>query len=146
MDRKIKYLAQCRKVEAEYKTQVAETEAELRKSTLWDCLEQERKYLATAKADAKDAEADVRKAALEAYIMTDDPRPHSAVQIKMYTVLEYNLGDAMGYAREHLPQALKLDVRTFEKAAKAIELDFVRAVKQPRATIARDLSEWETSE
>ncbi len=65
MDRKIRHLAYCLRVEAGYKASVAEAEAELKDSGLWRWLEQRRKFLATASADVLDAEADVREAALK---------------------------------------------------------------------------------
>jgi hypothetical protein len=49
---------------------------------------------------------------------------------------------ALIYCRQHLPNALKLDARAFEKAAKVIPLSFVDVVETPKATIATDLSEY----
>lgn len=142
MDKKIEYLAKCRQIEAEYQAGVAEAEAELRETRLWSWLEQRREYLAVAKVDVKDAEADVRKAALAVYTENGDTAPHQTVRIKLFTVLEYDDSEAHAYARQNFPHALKLDKRAFEKVAKVIEPDFVTITKQPRATIARDLSEW----
>jgi hypothetical protein len=67
---------------------------------------------------------------------------NSAVTIKEYTVLVYDSSDALEFARQHVPKALKLDKRTFEKAARVLEPDFVTVTKEPRATIASDLSAW----
>ena len=57
-------------------------------------------------------------------------------------VLEYKDEDAINYAREHLPGALKLNKRVFKKAAQAVAMDFVAILQEPRATIARDLSKY----
>jgi 3-mercaptopyruvate sulfurtransferase SseA len=73
---------------------------------------------------------------------TGDKAPHPAVKIKMYTMLEYKDEDAIDYAREHLPGALKLDKRVFARAAKAVAMNFVAILQEPRATIARDLSKY----
>ena len=67
---------------------------------------------------------------------------HPAIQIKEYTVLEYDEKSALDYCRQHLPKALKLVKKPFEAVAKVAELDFVTIRKEPRATIKRDLSEY----
>jgi hypothetical protein len=58
------------------------------------------------------------------------------------TKIEYDTARALTYAREHLPQALKLDAREFEKVAKVLKLDFVTTHEEPQATIATDLSKY----
>jgi len=133
-------LAYTRKVEAENRAEVAAAQAELETSGAWIYLEQQRGYLGTARADVADAEAEARKQAMIVFAETGSKEPHPAVKIKMYAILEYNDKDAIDYAREHLPEALKLDKRTFKKAAQAIAMDFVAILQEPRATIARDLS------
>jgi len=135
-------LAYTRNIEAEYKDEVAAAEAELKESGTWRYLEQRREYLKTAKADVTDAEASVRRAAVETFRKTGNTKPHPAVKVKIYVLLDYEPADALDYAREHLPAALKLDKRTFERAAKVVVMDFVATRQEPRATIARDLSEY----
>jgi hypothetical protein len=81
---------------------------------------------------------------VEAFDETGKTHPHPAVTIKQFTVLVYTADDALEYAREHLPQALKLDKHVFERVAKAAQPPFVLFTKEPRATIARDLSEYVT--
>ena len=115
-------LAYIRIVEAEYKAEIAQAQAELEKSTQWQYLEGRREYLRTVQADVADAEIDVRQMGRIIFFETGDKTPHPAVEIKIYTALDYTNEDAIEYAREHLPQALRLIKKTFETAAKAIKL------------------------
>ena len=135
-------LAYIRKVEAEYKAEIAQAQAELEKSTQWQYLEGRREYLRTVRVDMADAEIAVRQMSRIIFFETGDKVPHPAVKIKMYTALDYTDGDAVEYAREHLPKALKLVKRIFEKAAKVLDLDFVTVRKEARVIIARDLSKY----
>ena len=87
---------------------------------------------------------------LEAMLRTDalaafdgeDRHPHAAVTIKEFMVLKYNLEEALEHARFHLPQAVKLNKREFDKIARVTNFSFVEKGKEHRATITRDLSEW----
>ena len=142
MENAVKRLAYTRSVEAEYKAEVAAAQAELETSGVWKYLEQQRQYLKTAEADVADAEVEVREQAMAVFAETGSKEPHPAVKIKMYAVLEYNDEDTIDYAREYLPEALKLDKRTFKQAAQAITMNFVAILQEPRATIARDLSRY----
>ena len=135
-------LALARQIEAECKAEVADIQAELEASALWKVL-LERKAMLGAAQKAVNAQADcVRKLAVEAYGETGDKQVHPAVQVKMYAILDYDPANALNYAREHLPGALKLNRQAFEKAAKAIGLDFVTMDQEPRAVIAGDLSKY----
>ena len=138
----IERLAYCRGIEAEYRREIAELEAELAETPAGRRLTKARELLDIAKADRASAEETVRKAALEEFIQSGDKQPHEATTIKMYTVLDYNVGNAFEYCRQHLPQAVKLDVRTFEKFAKVVPPDFVTVTKVPRVTIARALEKY----
>ena len=136
-------LARARRVVTEQETIVAEMAEELYASPLGLYLNETRENLQKAKAVQANAETDVREIGRNIFTETGDKTPHPAVKIKIYTVLDYTDEDAVEYAREHLPQALKLVKRTFEQAAKAVELDFVTIQQEPRATIARDLSKYQ---
>ena len=142
MNDAVAHLAHIRQVVAEREDTVAGMETALHASPLWERLEEGRLNLRQARLTQTDAETEVRKQALGIYEETGDKHPHPAVPIKMYTVLDYDDGEALDYAREHLSKALKLIKRTFEKAAKVLELDFVTIRQEPRATIRRDLSEY----
>ena len=120
---------------------IAEAVAE----TAWG-KESQRVKAALSDVSAEIAEADqlLRGLALDVFNATDNKHPHPAVTVKMFIVLRYDPDKALDFARDHLPKALKLDKRTFERAAKAIEPDFVTIAKEPKATIDKDLSEWAT--
>ena len=135
-------LAYIRQVVGEREATLAAYETELHTTQLWKALEERRASLQKARTAQSDLEAEVRKRALAAYEETSNKAPHPAVKVKVYTVLDYEPADALDYAREHLPTALELIKRAFEKAAKVLELDFVDFTDEPRATIARDLSEY----
>lgn len=138
----VKQLAQTRQTQALHGELLAQREVRLHATPEWKQWELASQGLRIAKANVADAEAAVRERAVGIYAKTGDKAPHGAVKIKIYTVLDYGPADALDYAREHLPQALKLVKRTFEQAAKVLELDFVTITQEPRATIARDLSEY----
>ena len=142
MNKAVTALAYDRQIEAGCKAEVVKAEAALRATDAWQYLERQRQYLEVAQADVACATAEVRKYALDIYEATGHKSPHPAVKIKMYTMLEYNLAEALDYAREHLPKAVKLDKRAFERAAKAIEPDFVTVSQEPRASIARNLDKF----
>ena len=89
-----------------------------------------------------ETEATVRALAVDFYTATGDKRAHEAVTVKVFRDLVYDEVMALIYCRQHLPNALKLDTRAFEKAAKAIPLAFVEFTETPKATIASDLSAY----
>lgn len=142
MEKVITNLAYIRQVVSEREAILAAYETELHTTSLWKSLEERRASLQRAKTAQSELEAEARNRALAAYAETGDKVPHPAVKIKMYMVLEYKDEDAINYARKHLPGALKLDRRVFKNAAKAVAMDFVAIRQEPRATIARDLSEY----
>jgi hypothetical protein len=134
-------LAYARQVEAVEAEAVKEIEAEI-EAAYGKMLALRKKYLATAKADVADAEAAPRAAAVEAYANTGEKKVHPAVMVKEFVAMDYDPEQAKQYAFEHLPSALKLDAKKFEKVALVIPLDFVTIYTEPRATIASDLSAW----
>ena len=142
MKNAIARLARARQIVTEQEAALAEMTEELYASPLGLYLNKTREDLQKAKAAQSDAEIGVRAIGRNIFRETGDKMPHPAVKIKMYAALDYTDEDAIEYAREHLPKALRLIKRTFEKAAKVLELDFVTARKEPRVTIARDLSEY----
>jgi len=125
-----------------YKQEILELENELAETSLGQRLVRARELLGVARADVTDAVDEVQARALGAYEATGNKVPHPAVKVALFTVLDYAPGDALEYARLHLPKALKLDKRTFEKMAKVIEPDFVTISQEPRVRIARDLSAY----
>lgn len=128
MHRNVKHLAYCRGVEAECREEIRAIEVELAATLLSQRLDRARERLAVALDDVADAVAIVQKKALAVYEEAGDKSPHPAVKIAMFTVLNYAPEAALEYARLHLPKALKLDRRMFERAAKAIEAEALRTL------------------
>ena len=103
-------------------------------------------YLPGLRSAVQVAEDAARDAALATYEHTGDKKVHPDITIRVYQVAVYDTGQALDYARAHLPTALRLDARTFEKVAKAIELDFVTWHDDARPAISKDLSKYEVRE
>lgn len=83
---------------------------------------------------------------LKAYEQTGEKKPAEGVGVRVGTSYIYTQEDALTYCRSELPQALKLDKRTFEKFVKGTQdvkpLDFVTTEDKITPTIASDLSEY----
>lgn len=102
-------------------------------------LEPFREAVREASMRVEEAEERLREAARVVYEATGNKSPHPAIGIRIMTRLEYDVGPALDYCRQHLPTALKLDKAAFEKAARAIPLDFVTKREEPQVTIAQKL-------
>ncbi|HUW15231.1 MAG TPA: hypothetical protein VM537_36290 [Anaerolineae bacterium] len=107
----------------------------------------EAKRLAACKAQLKDRKAEediltaaIRLIALKATLV--DGKPHPAITLKNFTVLQYTDSEAFDYCVEHLPGALKLQKSPFEKVAKVAKLPFVRITSEQRASIDSNLSAY----
>ena len=137
-------LALARQAEQIARDRIESLERSIAATPMAQLLIRERQALADALEDARALDAQVREMALNEHVFTGDKRPHPATTIKLYTVLQYDQGQALDYCRGHLPQALvvTLNAKVFEPVAKAAGLDFVSIRQEPRATIARDLSAW----
>jgi hypothetical protein len=87
-------------------------------------------------------EAEVRDAAMADYVETGTPAPFPGVQIKHYTTITYPLATALDYCKREAPMFLTVDTKAWERAVKAMPVppSFVGIEKEPRATIATDLS------
>ncbi|MDY6993196.1 MAG: hypothetical protein SVR94_11410 [Pseudomonadota bacterium] len=81
-----------------------------------------------------------------AYQQTGEKKPAHGVGIRVGKSYIYDQEVAMSYCRSELPQALKLDKRTFEKYVKGVQdvkpLDLVTVEETITPTIASDLSEY----
>lgn len=93
----------------------------------------------TAATDMEDA---IRAEALAVYAADGNKRPHAAISIKEFKVMEYDPKVAVTYCLTHLPGALKLNPTIFEKIAKVVQPDFVTERTEARAQIAMDLSAY----
>ncbi len=86
----------------------------------------------------REAEGDLRARAVETYQATGNTKPGPGLGIKLMTVLHYDSGDALAWAKEHR-LALALDRATFERLAKTARPAFVAIETVPTGTIASDL-------
>jgi hypothetical protein len=91
-------------------------------------------------------EGDVRCAAVESYLDTGDKAPAPGITIKTFSRLEYDQVAATNWCRGIMPGLLTLDTKRFERMASQDMLPGapVEIVKEPRATIATDLSSYLT--
>ncbi len=138
----VQTLAAARKLEADAREMLNEINVEVNAAIaerFGRSLRAAQLYLQDIKANVASADSAVRKLAVQVHPVI---KAHPAVTVKEYVTLEYTDDDALAYCRRHLPGALKLGKRLFEKAAKIIDMDFVTFGTEPRATIKRDLSAW----
>jgi len=109
--------------------------------------------LKKSKATAKDIQtsaqrvrSEINTLTLEAYQQTGEKKPAPCVGIRVGQSFVYDTDQALNYCLAELPEALKLDKRTFEKYVKGMQeikpLDFVTIEEKITPTIASDLSEY----
>jgi len=135
-------LARARQTEANLQDDVADLEAKIAASPDGLKLARLKEQLETAKEYTGLADVALRQATVEEFQRTGIKALLAGATVREYTVLHYTDEDALEYARQHLPQALKLDKKPFENVARVIELPFVMVEVVPKAIIARDLSGW----
>lgn len=87
---------------------------------------------------------DLQIKALDSYVANGTTKPHSAVTVKVFTVMDYDDLTALEWARANLPVVLTLDRKMFEQFAKAsaekAPFPCVKTRTEPRVQIATDLS------
>lgn len=100
-----------------------------------------------AKTAVAQAEADVQALSLAAYNADkSNKKPAEGVEIKLFTVYTYDPAKAFAWAKEKgmclIPE--KLDEAAFQKVAAATpdSVPFVTITKEPKPTIAKDLSAY----
>lgn len=94
-------------------------------------------------ASIMESEYIIRNTACEHWDGTGEREPWPGVKVKLYTVVDYDRKEAELWARENAPYMLLLNHSAFEKAAKVNLTGLVATLrKEPRATIARDLSAY----
>jgi hypothetical protein len=146
---RVENLAQARRALKDEQDNLSGLEAEI-EAVFGKRLELAKAQLDTAKVDVQDAEGVVRAEALALYGQDGNKRPHPKVQIKVYRVYRYDEAEALNFARVYMPDALKLNKRAFEKAARGLEgmdlgevtgqlAEVVTIRDDPRATISKDL-------
>jgi hypothetical protein len=137
----VQQLAREREIVAEYRARIEEIEAEIEASPLGQALAHERAFLATALEGAALTDEDIRRTAVRAYEVDGDKRPHPGIGIRVMTRVEYDEAEALEHCRAHLPEALVLKRRTFEKVARLVPPSFVTLRQEPQATIATKLED-----
>lgn len=144
LDRLVRDLHEARQELARAKDDVTSIEVSIAASPVGWALEAARERADIAKSDLEEIDTKLREVALDVYQQTQDAKPLGSrvVQIKLYTTVDYDDADALEHARLHLPTCVKLDARKFKKLAPDLGLDFVTVGKEPRATVARDLSQF----
>jgi len=140
MKERLAELAESRRLEQVWKSKITTINAEIDASPIGQARSQAHESLRQAQNCVAIATGNVQTCALQQYADTGNKTPHPDAKIALTVVLAYKLVEAIGYARDHLPQALKLDKRTFDRAAKVLDLDFVTFTQEPRVRISRDLS------
>ncbi len=111
------------------------TEAGIRLDACWEEQSETRKVIA-------DLEAQIKAEVAVTYDSTGEAHPHDAITVKRFIILEYDPALALAYCQVQLPEALKLDVRMFEKVAKVTKPKFVTERVEMRVQIATDLSRY----
>lgn len=84
------------------------------------------------------AEEMAREQAIDIFWETGEKKLPFGIGIRETTVLEYEPLDAMTWAIEH-KIAIQLDIKTFEKLAKILELPFVKETNKVTATLPTDI-------
>ena len=84
------------------------------------------------------ADAALRAAVLETFKATGDVAPVLGCKVVQRTVLDYTEAEALAWAKSS-GLALKLDVKAFEKVAKATAIPGVTVRQEPSVTVATDL-------
>jgi hypothetical protein len=107
----------------------------------WEALHRELILAAArSKAECEAAESDLRSAAEEDYWIAGNKHPLPGVNIRILKTLDYDLGQALEWAKANAPALLTIDRKEFEKFARAHEVPCVVITEEPQVTIAPDLA------
>ena len=135
MERRIKVLAEARAEVVMQEAMVASHKSELEQTPEFIRLQESAALLKELKEWEEESADAVREMALSLFTSTGEKKPHKNVQVKLFSKLVYDAGQALEYALANLPAALKLDTKKFEAAAKALGLPFVATEEEPRVYI-----------
>ena len=123
--------------------QLATANEQLRQTEEFKVMEQCQAYLDVIQSELKETDEAIRAQAIVNYHQTSDKNPVNGVSIALQKVCDYYQEDAKDWANDNAPEMLKLDVRKFEKYAKAVAdtlpLEFVTIKEEPSVRIAREL-------
>ena len=143
LNQAVQHLAQARKELEQLDGEAGYCLACLQATGQWEDLNEAKVKKAAKQDEVAELETALRNLAVESYDEDGNKHPHPAIGVKEFTHLDYSPAMAKEYCLEHRIQAaLKLDAKAFEKLAPGLDLGFVDTVKEFRATIATDLSEW----
>ena len=140
LNAQVQRLAQMRAARQEYVAQAKKLEEAIAASPQGQLLNGLKGKLAELASATEAAEEAVRADAVFEYNKTGSKCPHPAVKVKIFKRVIYDAKAALEYARQHIPNAVRLDARKFEKAALELDLGFVEVVAEPRAQIDQDLT------
>ncbi len=144
IEAKVKSVAIFRAAAVDHKAKLTLLQTELEQSDVFQQIVTVRKLISTTKTVLTDLENELRTAALYYFQEHEDKKPHPGVTVKMFGTLRYNTDAMLDWAIEHRhSQVLKLNASAFKKLANAIDVPGVVKAKEPRVTIARDLSKYD---
>lgn len=95
-------------------------------------------------AKLAEAEAQVRALALVVFEQTGEKKAVAGASVVIKTTYSYEVGEAMAWAKEHMPQLVieTLDAKKFDKIAAAGGYSGATKSETPSVQIASDLSEY----
>ena len=121
---------------------VAMRQTALENTTAYECLAAAKEWQRRDREEIDRLTFQVREAALAAYAEDGNKKPCPGIQIKLYSVVEFDEAEALAWCRDYGGSLLRLDMKAFEKAAPALHGAPISITQEPRVTIARDLSEY----
>lgn len=139
----LRQLAAARVAMQSAKRQLAVQEATLEQSALYRAVVLARDWVRASQQDVDELTDQVRAEALAAFQETGNKQPWPGVQIKMYSKIEFSEEEARAWCFDYAGSLLKLDTRAFQRAAPALPDAPITITKEPRATIASDLSMYQ---
>ena len=96
-----------------------------------------------AKQRVEMLETNARTVAVSEFQRTGSKKPHKALSVGEYEIMQYGEDDALEYCVEHeIVAAMKLNKKKFEAVAKVLRPDFVTFDTEARGRIATNLEEW----
>jgi vacuolar-type H+-ATPase subunit I/STV1 len=143
---KIRELAELRKT-TEHKQELMETRFEaVKASPLYHEFAEEEAAVKELQEQMQALRSEINALTIAAYQQTGDKKPTFGVGIRVGKSYIYDQDVAKSYCLAELPEALRLDTRTFVKYVKGVQdvkpLNFVTVEEKITATIASDLSEY----
>ena len=125
------------------KDDLAVMESELKKTELWELIAYKKELIAELVESERVTRDSLDSIALQVFANEGDKHPHPAVTVKENNKLLYDPADAIQWALKlEQMDMISLNKSAFEKAAKALDLEFVEKRKEPSVTVSTDLSAY----